>query len=89
MLLGEGEAQPEVAVAVDRPTVGAKGRAAVPGVVEPSATTTHAVRPTRSTSRIRLRTAAITAIPVLTPLQYISSHVIYAKFIGRLGGNGM
>ena len=85
MLLGEGEAQAEVAEAAVRGTAEARGRAAVFGTEAPAAATNHAVRPTRCTSRIGLSSIAITVLPVLTPLMYIATHVIYSQFIRRLG----
>ena len=76
MLLGEGEAQPEIEAAVARRIVVANGRAAAPGEVVPAAAARYAVRPTRCTSKIGLSSTAITVIPVLTPLPYIATHVI-------------
>ena len=78
MLLGEDEAQAEIAPTGIRRIVVASGRAAVLGTAVPAAAAIHAARTTRCTSRIGLGIAAITVIPVLTPLPYIATHVIYS-----------
>ncbi len=86
-LLGEDKAEPEKAIAEAGGVVAAISRATAPGTAEPATTADHAVRPTRRSGGISLQTAAVPAIPVLTPLPYIAGHFIDAELVGRLGGN--
>ena len=86
LLLGEDKAEAKVvARAAWRVEVTIR-RATVPGEDEPAATAIHAARPTRSTSRIGLRSTTITAFPVLTPFPYITAHVVHSKLIRPLCG---
>ena len=79
-LLGKAEAEAIEAVA-GRDGV-PKRNTAAPRIVEPTATTVHAVRATVRSCRIRLRATAIVAIPVRAPLPYVAAHIVDAEFIG-------
>ena len=64
-------------------------RATVPCTAAPVTATKHSERPGSSTLRVGLRIAAITSVPILTPLPYIAAHIVNAKFIRLLGLNWM
>ena len=89
LLLGEGQAHPKVDAAVVGAEVVAISRAAAPSVVAPAATANHAARPTIRACRVRLGTAVVRAVPILTPLVYVTAHIIDAEFVGLLGFDGM
>ena len=72
----EGEAQAKVVAADDRRAPVAGRHTAAPGVVEPTAATVHAVKGRTGTCGIRLRTATIISVPVLTPFPDVATHVI-------------
>ena len=58
-------------------------RTTVRRVVEPTASAIHTARARQRTSWIRLRGTAIvtTAVPVLTPLPYVATHVIKSQLV--------
>ena len=60
--------------------------AAASSAAAPATTAQHTARPTRRSGRICLRPTAVTAIPVITPLPYIATHVVQPKCICRLAG---
>lgn len=72
------EAQAAVESPAHRTAVVAIRYTTVRRIAAPAATTKNAVRARRWTSRVRLRTAAVISIPVLTPLPYVARHIIQA-----------
>ena len=81
----EGKAKPDAVVPVVRVDDEPERNAAVPGVAAPTAATQNAVRARRRSLRVRLRTAAVITIPVVTPFPHVAAHVVDAKFVGGLG----
>ena len=79
-LLGKTEAYVAPARRVAAVTI---RRATVRRVVEPTASAIHAARTRQRASWIRLRGTAIvtTAVPVLTPLPYVATHVIKSQLV--------
>ena len=72
----KNDTESENVVAKARREVDTVGNATARSRVVPATDPTHAVGPRRRTRRVSLRIAAITAIPVLTPLPYVATHIV-------------
>ena len=77
----KGEAEADEVEPIVGIVVATSRHTTVPRVAAPAATAKDAVRARRWSSRIRLGTAAVISIPVLTPLIDIAAHVVNAQFI--------
>ena len=80
----KSKAQAAVVAPAARVVVVPERHTAVPGVVAPAAATEHAVGARGSARRIGLRTAAIAAMPIATPLPHIATHIIETQFVRLL-----
>ena len=81
-----GKTETYVVAAGRRRGVAAGRHATAPRAVDvdPAAATVHTVRATGGTRRVGLRTAAVTAVPVLAPLPHVAAHVVQTQLVSLL-----
>ena len=77
----KGKAQAVVAPRFVRRVAVPTRHTAIPGVEVPATATNHAVSARIRSRGVRLVFTAVIAIPILTPLIYVATHVIESQFV--------
>ena len=81
-LMGQNQAETKIVVARSRGDVTANRHTTVRRIIAPTSATINTARARRRPHRVGLLRTAITAIPIITPLPHIATHIIDAQFIG-------